>query len=311
MIRVNSIFVGKCSLYLSIIAIIFLIGGKKNQLAAVNVTNNITTEINNETAFPNLEDGKIYQGIINEAVANNLAQSSIGEIVQTVAMNFLGAEYQAGLLDQGNQEKLVVSLQKFDCLLFVETVLAIANNITNKQYGYQAFTQQLEAQRYWNGSINGYCSRLHYFSDWIKDNQRRGNVENITSQLGGINKNQKLNFMTTHRQSYSQLANNESNFKCIASMEASLPVTLNYIPTIDIKKIYPQLQPGDIIGVATNIAGLDFTHTGLVYHQTNGNVGLIHANPGGKVVIANDLKSYVENVENAIGIVVTRAYKSD
>ena len=82
---------------------------------------------------------------------------------------------------------------------------------------------------------------------------------------------------------------NELNFNCIKRVEDSLSENFNYIPTQNIKQIYPQLQPGDIIGVATDIAGLDFTHTGFVYRQPNGNVGLIHASPAGKVVIATDL----------------------
>lgn len=258
---------------------------------------------------PDTVDGRTYQKIINRSHDNNLSQAPLGTVIQTVAEQFLGAEYKPGLLDQLPQETLVISLQKFDCLLFVETVLAIARNITQQNYSYQGFINQVENQRYWDGKLNGYCSRLHYFSDWIDDNQRRENVSNITPKLGGVNLIKKLNFMTTHRSSYANLANNNLNFECIARVENSLSTTLNYIPRNNISKIYDQLKPGDIIGIATDISGLDFTHTGFVYRQSNGNLGLIHASPVGKVVIAKDLQIYVENVKNAIGIVVTRANK--
>ena len=257
--------------------------------------------------FPNLRDSQKYQTIIKNAADNNLAKRSMGEIVQQVAQQLLGSQYQAGLLDKSSYETLVVSLQQFDCMLFIETVLAIANNINRKEYGYQAFSKNLENRRYWNGTMNGYCSRLHYFSDWIDDNQRRGNVENITKQLGGVDTIKKLNFMTTHRSSYPNLVKSDANFKCITSVEASLSDKFNYIPTKNIEQTYSQLKPGDIVGVATNIAGLDFTHTGLVYRQPNGKIGLIHASPAGKVVIAPDLQTYVSKVDNAIGIVVSRA----
>lgn len=252
------------------------------------------------------ENSQIHQKIIRE-VTPNAKQASIGEIIQQVGAQLLGAEYQAGLLDQSTHETLFLSLKQFDCLLFIETVFAIAHNIQQQEYSYQAFSNKVEDQRYWNGKINGYCSRLHYFSDWIEDNAKRGNVNNITPQLGGININKKLNFMTTHRSSYANLAKSDLNFKCIAGVEDSLSTTFNYIPTKNIRQIYPQLKPGDIIGVATNIAGLDFTHTGFVYQQPNGNMGLIHASPAGKVVIAQDLQNYIQNVNHAIGIVVTRA----
>lgn len=305
--RVTKSFVLKLGLSLSV----FIINSSIQAITHSDFLLAVTTTNTHQNIpdLPDTADGKILQKIINHAVENDLARSSMAEIVQKVAHQFLGAEYKAGLLDQSSQETLIISLRQFDCLLFVETVLAIANNIAQKNYSYQAFTKGVENQRYWNGKMNGYCSRLHYFSDWIKDNQRRGNVKNITQNLGGINTVKKLNFMTTHRSSYTNLAKNDANFKCIAGVEASLSPTFNYIPTKNIRQVYPQLQSGDIIGVATDIAGLDFTHTGFVYHQPDGNLGLIHASPAGKVVIAKDLQNYVGNVKNAIGIVVTRANK--
>ncbi|MEM8675478.1 MAG: N-acetylmuramoyl-L-alanine amidase-like domain-containing protein [Cyanobacteria bacterium P01_G01_bin.67] len=272
----------------------------KTTLLAADISENL------EFSVPNTPDGRIYQKIIQDTYQHNLQEASLSGVIQTVAEQFLGAEYQAGLLDRLPQETLYVSLQKFDCLLFVETVLAIANNIVTQNFNYQSFTSELENYRYWNGIINGYCSRLHYFSDWIDNNQQRGNVANITPELGGINTVKKLNFMTTNRDLYPNLTTDNINFKCISQVEASLSPAFNYIPTKNINHVYDQLRPGDIIGVATNIPGLDFTHTGFVYLQPNGHIGLIHASPAGKVVIAKDLQNYVENVKNARGIVVTR-----
>jgi len=284
------------------IAIVQNYGQDPNLLAA-----DVEGAVAISTADPN--DEKIYQQIIDRAQRQNLDRDSMGEIVQTVAEQFLGAEYKAGLLDRTTQETLFISLQQFDCLLFIETVLAIANNIASQDRSYQALRSRIEQQRYWQGKMNGYCSRLHYFSDWIEDNQKRGNITNITQRLGGVNIDKKLDFMTSHRDSYPTLAKSDRNFKCISRVEDSLSTTFNYIPTQNIRQTYSQLQPGDIIGVATKIEGLDFTHTGFVYQQPNGNIGLIHASPAGQVVIAKDLQKYIKNVPQAIGIVVSRAIK--
>ena len=263
--------------------------------------------INSSEAISDKEDRRIFQKIITDAQKNNFKDVALGKIIQRVATKLLGAKYQAGLLDRFPDEQLIISLQKFDCLLFVETVLAIAKSITLQDNNYHNFTHRVEQYRYNNGEMNGYCSRLHYFSDWIRDNQTRGNVENITSQLGGITLSKKLNFMTTHRKNYAQLINNETNYQCIAAMESSLEeLDFNYIPTSRIRNVYSQLQPGDIIGIATSIPGLDVTHTGLVYLDSNSNLGLIHASPAGKVVIAADLQNYVRKVNKAIGIIVVR-----
>ena len=113
--------------------------------------------------------------------------------------------------------------------------------------------------------------------------------------------------MSKHRQSYPPMANDDATYQCMLDREAKLDgVAIEYIPTKQIHRVYSQLQPGDIIAVATNIPGLDVTHTGLVYRQPNGNMGFIHASPAGQVTIARDLERYVSRVEHAIGILVAR-----
>ncbi|XWK87038.1 MAG: N-acetylmuramoyl-L-alanine amidase-like domain-containing protein [Phormidium sp.] len=249
-----------------------------------------------------------FQKLMRYAQEQNLYNLSMSEIMQTIAEYFLGAEYKANLLDKSNPETLVVTLDKFDCVLFVETVLAIARGIAVKDYSYQTFVDRLQNQRYRNGELPEYCRRLHYFSDWIIDNQNRGNVQNISVELGGISQNKTLNFMSKNRNRYPLMINNDANYQCIVQMESQLAeLTVNYIPKHRISRVYSQLQPGDIIAVATNISGLDFTHTGLVYRHTNGRVGFIHASPAGTVTTARDLQRYVRNVKNSIGIVVVRA----
>ena len=263
------------------------------------------------TNIPDSKDGAIFSAIITQAQQNNWQQQDFSSIIQQVSEQLLGSEYVAGLLDKSATETLVISLQKFDCMLFLESVLAIARNITSQDrdpYDYNQFTQNVAEQRYANGELTDYCSRLHYFSHWIDDNQQRGLVTNITADIGGVTEARKLDFMTQHRTSYNQLKSNDANYDCIAKVEQNLnQLPFSYIPTEKITTIYDQLKPGDIIGIATKIKGLDFTHTGLVYRDRDGNTGLIHASPAGSVVIAQDLQTYVANVPQARGIVVARA----
>ena len=254
------------------------------------------------------EDIARFEKVVQYAKKQNLPDRPIGEIVQAIADNFLGKPYAEGLLDKSGTEKLIVTLDKFDCVLFVETVLAIARGVAVQDYDYQNFVNRIEEQRYINGKMNGYCSRLHYFSEWINDNQKRQTVENITVKLGGVPMNKTLNFMSQHRSSYPQMAKDEATYQCRVGIEADLAkTTVNYIPTNRIKSIYSQLKPGDIVAVATDIKGLDVTHTGFVYRNADGNLGLIHASPAGQVTVAYDLHRYISRVESAIGIVVARA----
>lgn len=265
-----------------------------------------------EIEIPPTPDGQRFQELVEQARAQEWHQQPIGDIVQAIAAQLQGAEYEAGLLDRGEREELVVSLTQFDCVLFVEIVLALARGVAVQDYTYGSFRDRVEEQRYWLGTENGYCSRLHYFSEWLDSNQRRGIVQRMGDELGGLAIDKELNFMSTHRSSYRQLSS-EENFRCIRNMEANLEarrrneqLVIRYIPTDRIQAVYPQLQPGDIIGVATSIPGLDVTHTGLVYRTETGNIGLIHASPAGSVTVAPDLQRYISNVDRAIGILVAR-----
>ncbi len=252
-------------------------------------------------------DQQVFQQVMPGAIAQRQSGRSLGQILQTLAEQFLGAPYVAGLLDQSTSEKLVLSLQDFDCVLFVESILGLAKTAMAADPTPQTFAQQVQNLRYRHGEVNGYCSRLHYFSDWIVDNQRKGLVMDLSAQLGSIPLNKTLNFMSSHRQSYPQLMASDRDYQCIVETESKLnQETLYYIPTEQIAGIYSQLQPGDIVAIATAVPGLDVTHTGLVYPMPDGNIGLIHAAPNRGVIIAGDLQSYVSRVEEAIGIMVAR-----
>jgi Protein of unknown function (DUF1460) len=257
--------------------------------------------------FSEPKDTELFNKIIQYSIQQNFYQKPYNQIIQAIAKQLLGSPYRADLLNHPGQEKLFVSLSQFDCVLFVETVLAMAKTIALKNYTYLTFENNVQDLRYVNGKINGYCSRLHYFSEWINDNQRRKNIFNITPKLSGFNIDKKLDFMSKHWTSYPQIVNNKTNKDCIAKMETKLiKFNLNYIPIYKINNIYNQLQSGDVIAIATKIDGLDVTHTGFVYINSDQNIGLIHASPNGSVRISNDLKLFVENVESAIGIIVAR-----
>lgn len=247
-----------------------------------------------------------FQQLIQTTKQQRLYQRPIGEVMQAIAVPLLGRSYQAGLLDRSKQEQLIVSFTQFDCLLLVETVLALSRGIALQDYSYTTFIHHLQDQRYRDGKLDGYCSRLHYFSEWVADNQKRGTLRPLTVELGGIAQAKSLNFMSQHRSSYPQMSD-PAIYQCIQQVEAQLqPLPIYYIPTDRIRQIYRQLQPGDIIAIATDIPGLDVTHTGIAYRQADGSFGLLHASPSGTVKIAPDLQSYVARVEHSIGITVTR-----
>ncbi|BBC25154.1 N-acetylmuramoyl-L-alanine amidase-like domain-containing protein [Pseudanabaena sp. ABRG5-3] len=283
-----------------------LVTAKNTQDELKSPSPNSSPSFSPESSAEKLE----YQRLMQVLDDRQLSKLSFSEVIQTISAQFIGTSYREGLLDQGESEKLFVSLTEFDCVLFVETVLAFSRNLLTANPSYENFVQNIQEVRYEDGKLDGYCSRLHYFSEWIRDNQKRGIVSDRTEELGGIPLNKTLNFMSSHWQKYPRLKNSKANYQCILAMEKRMELEmrsqpLRYIPSRKIHSIYPLLKSGDIIAVVTDLKGLDTTHTGLVY-LTAKDTSFIHASPSGKVKIAPDLQRYVERVDHAIGIMVVR-----
>ncbi|MFN3597406.1 MAG: N-acetylmuramoyl-L-alanine amidase-like domain-containing protein [Rubricoccaceae bacterium] len=249
-----------------------------------------------------------FAGIMEAARAGRVAALSYGEIVQWTGERLLGQPYVAGLLDAPPEEMLVVNLRAFDCVLYVENVLALAETIARETYAWDDYVAALEAMRYRDGRMQGYCSRLHYFSDWIADNAARGRVENVTEASGGVRFPKTLSFMSANRSAYPRLASDET-FACIVAREADLRgLELFYIPQERIALAYPHLRPGDVIATTTGLGGLDVTHTGFVYRPPGGRgTGFMHASQTQReVVVSEDLARYVQGVRAQTGIIVAR-----
>ena len=78
-------------------------------------------------------------------------------------------------------------------------------SLTDK-YGksdFESYKKALRCIRYRNGKQAGYVSRLHYFSDWIKDNEQKGIVHERTGELGfAASQVLNLDFMSVQVESW-------------------------------------------------------------------------------------------------------------
>ena len=256
---------------------------------------------------PDSTTEQVFKDVMAFARAERLHERPFGEIMQAVGMRFLKTPYVAGMLDEPEKETLVIDLTGFDCVLYVEAVLALARGIVVEDYAYETFVGHIQDQRYRDGALNGYCSRLHYFTEWILNNEARGTVNNITQALGGELLDKSLTYMSENREKYPRFATNDSLFQGIQAMERNLADHAHsYIPQDRIRAVYDGLRPGDIIATSTHIKGLDVTHTGLVYADGDGGIGFLHASTSGGVKVSPDLQDYIQNNNVQIGIVVAR-----
>lgn len=231
------------------------------------------------------------------------------ELIINVAKSQLNTPYVAGTLDTGLVENCVFNYSGLDCVTFVENTIAISKALKNKKINNENIEKEviknITNTRYRNGEINGYISRLHYTSDWILDNIKRGNIVDITKNIGGIKLNNNINFMSTHPQFYPQLKNNPELVGKFKVIEDKLNKSdIYYIPKEKIKS--DSINSGDIICIATNIKSLDYSHLGFALKEEN-KLKLIHASSTKKkVVIEEDLKEYLLSVKNHKGITILR-----
>ena len=205
-------------------------------------------------------------------------------------------------------EALVVNLREFDCTTYVESCLAIARTIRSGKHSFQQFTSELKNIRYHEGTIDGYPSRIHYFSDWIYLNTDRQYVEDLSRQIGGVPVNKEINFMSSHPESYRQLSSNSAFIEIIARQEVGISSRqMYYLPKDRLAEFESGLREGDIVGITTSISGLDITHVGVLVRKS-GRMHLMHASSRFKKVIISTypLEEYLENSKSATGIMVAR-----
>lgn len=253
------------------------------------------------------EDKKLLSNIF-EKLSSSKDQSTAELVVQTGKL-LIGTPYVAHTLEN-EKEQLIVNLRGLDCTTYAENCLAIARSIKSGKPNFEKFTKELQQIRYRNGVIDGYPSRLHYFSDWIHENNKREFIIDVSKQISNITYPLQVNFMSTHPDSYQKLKNNPEAVKEIASREQEISTRKMYfLPKENLANYEAELQEGDIIGITTSIEGLDITHVGiLVRNDSNKRIHLMHASSAGKKVLIseNTLEDYLNNNSRVTGIMVVR-----
>ena len=249
-----------------------------------------------------------YAKISKILIENN--HKSVPELMVIAAKQMLGTEYVAGSLELV-PEQLKVSLVETDCILFVETCMAMAMNAKKGYDSPDSLCAYIQRTRYRNGIVDGYASRIHYTSEWIRQGEGRGIFEEITDVLSADNlSGQRFSYMSKHSSAYKQLKDNPAEVARISKMEDYLNSFSDYyvIPKADVKKMEHLLKDGDILGFNSSVEGLDIAHVAIVYHKGNGQVGFIHASQvDGKVVIdEKSIHDYVNSRKSNDGIRIVR-----
>lgn len=239
---------------------------------------------------------------------DGLLEDEFGKTLVAIGKTFLGTPYVAKTLEVGETETLVVNLQGLDCTTYVENVLAFALMLRAGTSNFDAFTSNLEEIRYKDGQLDGYASRLHYFSEWIANNEKKGLLKDITNDIGGSEITKKIDFMSTHRDLYPFLKSDANYDKIKASENYLNDQPICILAQDEIAKSEHLIQTGDLIALTTSINGLDITHTGIATREKDGRIHLLHASTGSKKVEVSELPlvDYLKKIKKNTGIMVAR-----
>lgn len=232
------------------------------------------------------------------------------------ARQLLGRPYVAHTLEVNREEQLVVNTRELDCTTLVENVVALVLCMQRHLYTARDFMNALVEMRYRGGIIDGYVSRLHYFTDWIEDNTRKGLVKEQQGPVPPFTAMQtiRLGFMSQHPQYYEALKAQPALVPLIKATEDSLNGRqYRYIPKQDVRNseaLRRAIHDGDIIAITCNKAGLDIAHLGFAVWRADG-LHLLNASQLHKKVVEEPmtLGQYLQQHPSHTGIRVVRINK--
>lgn len=230
-----------------------------------------------------------------------------GNLIVETGSFFLGAPYRAGTLEAPGREKLIANLSGFDCTTFVEAVLALAGCAMQGKITQVEFRKTLKFIRYRQGAAIGYTFRLHYFTDWLRDCEKKKILKDISRRFDAQTQRKKINYMTARRLSYPALKN-EDEFQKMLAVEKNLSRRVFSVIGRDrVGRLKKNIRNGDIIAFASNQEGLDVAHVGFAVWRGK-NLHLMHASSkeGGVVISAKTLAAYLKSNKQYTGIIVAR-----
>jgi hypothetical protein len=187
--------------------------------------------------------------------------------LDSISAYFLARPYIENPLVGGREtpEALSVTLNGFDCVTYIETVLALAVSTT-----VEAFINRICELRYEGGEI-AWTARNHYMIDWARNNRAGGFIENLTEGPDTVEKTRVLS--------------------SIDGLPAK-NVTLRCFPKNRLARVSQMCKTGDVILFASTKKSLDVFHVGLLIERNHGLV-MRHATRTAGRVIEQELEDFV------------------
>jgi hypothetical protein len=199
--------------------------------------------------------------------------------IESLSRRFLGRPYVANSLigSASAPEVFTYSLGAFDCVTYMETVLALAASRTP-----EGFLSSLRKIRYAGGAVD-WRKRNHYMTDWIRSNVSSGWVRRVRLKGPLRRKTRVLNVLPG-------FPPRKRQFTCT--------------PKAALDKAAAGIHSGDLIFFASTRVHNDVFHCGIVI-RANGALLLRHASRSQGGVVEQSLSSFLEQNRMA-GVLLVR-----
>jgi hypothetical protein len=207
-------------------------------------------------------------------------ERSVAGRIDLLSRRFLGYPYQSDPLigSAETAEVFTTSLEGFDCVTYLETVVALA-----RACNVDDFADLLRRIRYDKGKIE-WDRRNHYMTDWIRNNLREGIIRRVSMRaVPTVSKVRVLNIVR------------------------GLPARrtqMKWIPKPLLTRLEPHLETGDLIFFVSTRKNLDVFHAGVIVGSGE-RLGMRHASRSRAAVVEQELREF-SKANRMAGVIVAR-----
>jgi len=205
---------------------------------------------------------------------------STGSRIDILSRHFVGHPYRPNPLigSADTAEVFTVALDGFDCVTYIETILALA-----RASNVDEFIEWLRKIRYEQGCIQ-WEWRNHYMTLWIRNNIREGIVKSISiPAVPIVSRERVLNVVPG-------LAAQQTRVECV--------------PKLAVPRLATYLHSGDLIFFVSTRKNLDVFHTGIIMRDGN-SILMRHASRSQGFVVEQELSKFLK-ANRMAGIIVVR-----
>ena len=216
---------------------------------------------------------------VEQLLSKTKANRSAGSRIDILSRKFLGKTYKPypliGSVD--TPEVFTASLNGFDCVTYVETILALSRSSTVAE-----FVEWLRKIRYEQGRIE-WGRRNHYMTTWIRNNERGRIIRHVRNGVPAVTKERLLDVVPG-------LAAEWTRLQCVPK---------SFVPALK-----SHLQTGDLIFFASTRKNLDIFHCGIIVRDGK-RILMRHASRSSGGVVEQNFDEFLK-ANRMAGVIVVR-----